>query len=189
MPHRTYLRIRTISENAAPRVIPCLGSLLLFAALGCGGGTKTSGDHAGQLNGQFQITPATARVTPGQTLQFSASSPWGRGATWSVQPATGGTITAAGAFTASSVLGQYQIVALWTQDVRYTATATVMVVAPGTPAVINPNLVQASGLPQASSNGAIRNAPVVGESVPAQKAASATGSLEVRHGFEPPPTR
>lgn len=166
-----------------------LGGLLLLAVLGCGGlGDKSGGDRAGQLNGKFQITPATATVISGQTVHFTASGPWGSGATWAVQPAASGTIDAAGNFTASSTLGNCQIVALWTKDVRYTATAAVSIVAPGPPAVITPNLVQALGRPQVSSNGAIRNNPVMGEAVPAQKAASATGSIEVRHGFEPPPT-
>lgn len=187
MRHAIRSKTRTPSGRGGALLPYCLGGLLLLCFLSCGGGTKSSGDHAGQLNGQFQITPATATVIAGQTLHFSASSPWGSGATWSVQPATGGTIDGAGTFTASSTLGSCQIVALWTKDVRYTATAAVSIVAPGPPAVISPNLVQASGLPQASGNGIIRNAPVIGEAIPAQKATSATGSLEVRHGFEPPP--
>jgi hypothetical protein len=166
-----------------------LGGLLLLAALGCGGlGDKTGGDRAGQLNGEFRITPATATVITGQTVHFTASGPGGGGATWAVQPAASGTIDAAGNFTASSTLGTCQIVAFSTKDVRYTATASVSIVAPGPPAVITPHLVQASGRPQASGDGAIRSTPVMGEAVPAQKAASATGSIEVRHGFEPPPT-
>jgi|GEM_PF-718761 len=189
MRHRTHSRTWTVSEKAPAWVPLCLGGLLLLAALACGGANKSSGDHAGQFNGKFQITPATATIIAGQPFRFSTTSPWGSGATWSVQPATGGTIDAAGNFTASSVPGQCQIVALMTQDVRYTATATVLIVAPPPPSILNPSLVQASGLAQASSNGTIRNAPVVGESVPAQKATSATGSLEVRHGFDPPPTR
>jgi hypothetical protein len=159
--------------------------LVMLESLGCfGGGNRSTGDHAGQLNGQFQITPPTATVITGQTLHFSASSPWGGGATWYVMPASGGTCDASGTFTASSTLGQYQIIALWNDDVRYTATATVWVVAPA--AHLNPNLVQAFGVPQASGNGSTRTTPVVGESVPAQSAAAAGGTTQVRHGFDPP---
>lgn len=189
MRNKPNTRTWAIPGNAFPLLSGFLGSLMLFATLGCGGlGDKSGGDRAGQLNGKFQISPATATVISGQTVHFSASGPWGSGATWAVQPAGAGTIDAAGNFTASSTLGTCQIVALWTKDVRYTATAAVSIVAPGPPAVITPNLVQASGRPQASSNGVIRNTPVMGEAVPVQKAASATGSIEVRHGFEPPPT-
>lgn len=185
MTHR--MRPHTGSSPRFPLMPGLLGALLAFAALGCGGGAKSSGDHAGQLNGKFQITPGAATVIAGQTVHFSASGPWGGGATWSVQPAAAGAIDASGAFTAAANLGTCQIVAMWTRDVRYTATATVLIVAPGPPAVINPSLVQASGHSQATGDGAARNALVVGEAVPAQKAASATGSLQVRHGFEPPP--
>ena len=160
-------------------------TLTILAGLGCiGGSNQSTGDQPGQLNGTFQITPSTATILAGQTLQFSASSPWGGGATWYVLPATGGTCDASGTFTASSTLGQYQIVALWNKDVRYTATAIVSVVSPV--AHLNPNLVQAFGVSQASKNGTTRNRPVGGETVPARTAATASGTTQVRHGFEPP---
>ncbi len=164
-------------------------ALTTFASLGCiGGSNRSSGDQPGQLNGTFQITPSTATLLAGQTLQFSARGPLGGGgATWYVLPATGGTCDASGTFTASSTLGQYQIVALWSNDVRYTATATVSVVSPG--AHLNPNLVQAFGVAQTSKNGTTRNHPVGGETVPARIAATPSGTMQVRHGFDPPVPR
>jgi hypothetical protein len=75
-------------------------------------------------------------------------------------------------------------VALWSNDVRYTATATVSIVPPA--AQVNPNLVQAFGGSQVSGNGTRRNRPVGGEPVPAQTAATPSGTTQVRHGFEPP---
>jgi hypothetical protein len=160
---------------------------LLLLASGCtGGGDRTTGDHAGQPNGKFTVTPAAATVIAGQTQQFSAVSPWGSGAVWSVLPATGGSFSANGTFTASSTAGQYQIVAMWNNDVRYTATASVSIVPPPLPAQINPNLVQAFGVRQASGSGTTRNTPVVGEAVPARTAATPSGTEQVRHGFDPP---
>lgn len=168
-----------------PPALLFAGALAVLAGLGCfGGGSQSTGDQPGQPNAKFQITPPTATVIAGQTLHFSASSPWGGGATWYVLPASGGTCDASGTFTASSTLGQYQIVALWNKDVRYTATATVRVVSPA--ARLNPNLVQAFGVSQTAGNGSTRNMPVAGESVPAQNAATASGTTQVRHGFDPP---
>lgn len=185
-----YRGRRQVSGAPSPRPLAFLGGLLVFAALGCGGGNPSSGDHAGQLNGKFQIAPATATVIVGQSLQFSASSPWGGGARWSVLPATGGSIDAGGVFTASTAPGEYQIVAMWNNDVRHTATASASVVPAPPPAVLSTGLVQASGLNlQTSVDGFIRNAAIAGEPVPARRAASANGTVQVRHGFYPPPAR
>ena len=162
---------------------------VILASLGCtGGSNRTTGDHAGQPNGKFIVTPAVATVIAGQTQQFSAVSPWGSGATWSVLPATGGSFSPNGTFTASATAGLYQIVAMWNNDVRYTATASVSVVPPPLPAQMNPNLVQAFGVRQTSNGGASRNTPVVGEAIPARTAATPSGTEQVRHGFDPPVT-
>lgn len=171
-------------------VLPSLLFLILIqASLGCtGGGNRSTGDHAGQPNGKFTITPTVATVITGQTQQFSAASPWGSGAKWSVLPANGGSFSANGTFTASSTAGQYQIVAMWNDDVRYTATASVSIVPPPLPAQMNPNLVQAFGVRQTSTSGASRNTPVVGEAIPARTAAIPSGTEQVRHGFDPPVT-
>ena len=167
--------------------MPLQGALVLCSILGCsGGGNRTTGDHAGQPNGKFTITPAVATVVSGQTQPFIGSSPWGAGATWSVLPSTGGSFDANGTFTASSTVGQYQIVAMWNSDVRYTATAMVTIVSPPPPAVLNPNLVQAFGAQQGVAGTTITNGAVVGETIPATNAATASGATKVRHGFDPP---
>ena len=173
--------------GSAPGAIRLLVAALVAGLLNCSG-SSASGDHAGQLNGHFQITPATATVVAGQTFRFAANSSWGDGAIWSVLPGIGGTIDPAGTFTAATP-GQYQIVAMWRSDVRYTATATVTVV-PAPPAT-HPSLgmVQAFGQRQGSADGSVRNAPVIGEPLPAQTAASASGTVQVRHGFHLPPAR
>jgi hypothetical protein len=177
------------SGPAQPFRLLVLALPLLFAASGCtGGGSRTSGDHAGQVNTLFRITPATAMVPVGQSFQFSASSPWGGGALWTVLPASGGSISKEGIFTASNAPGQCQIVAFWINDVRYTATADVSVVALPPPALPSSGLVQAWGRNlQVSPDGSIRNATVAGEPVPNRKTGSADGSVQLRHGFHLPP--
>jgi len=65
--------LKTIRNN----ILLLLGCLLILSVLGCGG-SKVSGDHAGQINGPFLITPATSSVLVNQVVQFSASSPWGK---------------------------------------------------------------------------------------------------------------
>jgi len=160
---------------------------LLLATLSCGGGSHTTGDQVATANLVLAITPGVASVAPGQTLQFSANSPLGNGVTWSVQPDTGGSITSAGLFTASSIQSQYLVLAMWNSDVRYTASATVTILPPPPIAVITPTLVQASGVQQVVPGTGIAHAAVVGESVPATNAVgSVDPSVKVRHGFEPP---
>ena len=179
----TFTDHPTRSSSLSQRIT----TALVLLAFGCsGGGNRTTGDHAGQPNGKFTITPPVATVIAGQVQRFTASSPWGNGAIWSVLPATGGSFDANGNFTASATPGQYQIVAMWGSDVRYTATAAVSVVPPPPPAQLNPLLVQAYGALQTSSVGTTRNTPVVGEAVPARPAATSNGGEQVRHGFDPP---
>jgi hypothetical protein len=164
--------------------------LVLLASLGClAGGTHDSGDHAGQPNGLFLIAPATTTLTAGQSQQFSASTPWGGGATWTVLPATGGSIDANGVFTASTTPGSYSIIALWNNDVRYTATATATVLPPPPPPFINLGLVQAYGERQAAVTGVIHNDNVIGEPVAPLSVVGVTGSYQIRHGFHLPPAQ
>lgn len=185
-----HLSTRPASRSASTMAAGLVGCLLLLAIAGCSGaGKETSGDHAGQINGPFQITPPLGTVFVGQSLQFLASSPWGSGAIWSVVPASGGSIDARGLFTAASIPGQYQIVAMWRDDVRYTAIATVVVLPLAPAAPMKSGLVQAFGRNlQTSPDGSLRNATIAGEPVPAKKAVTGTGIPHVRHGFYPPST-
>ncbi len=162
-----------------------VGAALALAMLGCGGGSKATGDQVNTSNQVMTVSPATATLAPGQTTQFTATIPWGGSATWAVLPATGGTFSGNGLFTASATQGTYRIVAMWSTDVRYTATATATVLPQAPPAESSPDLVSASGAQQTGSPGQSKNSVVVGEAVPARTATDASGTLQLRHGFRP----
>jgi len=102
-----------------------------------------------------------------------------------VLPTTGGSFSGNGLFTASATQGQYRIVAMWNSDVRYTASATAIILPPPAPAESSADLVSASGALQTAATGQSKNTAVVGEAVPAKRATDASGTLELRHGFRP----
>ncbi len=166
-----------------PYWLPVGAALLL--TLACGGGSKATGDQVNTANQVMTVSPAVASVAPGQTLQFTATIPWGGTATWAVLPAAGGTFSGNGLFTASSAQGQYRIVAMWNSDVRYTASATATILPPPPPAESTPDLVYASGVQSSGGTVPTRNTAVVGETVPATRAADGSGTLQLRHGFRP----
>ena len=163
-------------------------ALLPVLALGLGcGGTHPTGDQAGQVNFTIQIVPAVPTVIVGQSLQLQVSSPWNADALWSVLPPSAGSISGSGLFTASATPGTCTVIAVWPKDVRYTASATLTIYPPPAPVVSTPNYTQTSGTQQTTSTGGIADANVVGESFPATTSRSADGTLQVRHGFTPPP--
>ena len=165
--------------------LPTSLTLALLLGLGCAG-SHPSGDHPGTLNWALTIVPGAPYVIVGQTIQFQASTPWGGSALWSVQPSSAGTITPGGLFTAGSLPATCTLFAMWSEDVRYTASATVTILAPPPPAASSANYVEASGAQQTSTGGAISNGSVVGEDVQALVSSSANQTLQVRHGFLPP---
>ncbi len=167
----------------ARSLVPAAGLLLL--ALACGGGSRATGDQVNTANQVMTVSPTAASLAPGQTVQFTAVIPWGGNATWSVQPATGGTFSGSGLFTASAIQGSYRIVAMWNNDVRYTASATAMILPPAAPAESSVDLTSASGAQQTGATGASKNSAVVGEAMPATRATDTSGTLVLRHGFRP----
>lgn len=173
-----------LPPSTGQKLLPALLLLLAFA-LGCIGGDRSSGDRAATVNQVMTVSPGVATLAPGQTLQFTASIPWGGSASWSVLPASGGSFSGNGLFTASGSQGQYRIVAMWNDDVRYTAAATATILPPPPPAESTADLAPASGAQQGSATGQTRNTAVVGEAVPAARAAGASGTLQLRHGFRP----
>ena len=166
-----------------PYWLPVGAALLL--TLACGGGSHATGDQVNTANQVMTVSPAVASVAPGQSLQFTATIPWGGTATWAVLPATGGSFSGNGLFTASAVQGQYRIVAMWNNDVRYTASATATILPPPPPADSTPEIVSASGAQQSGAGGQSKNSGVVGEAVPAKTATDTSGTLVLRHGFRP----
>ncbi|NTW87270.1 MAG: hypothetical protein HGB30_14025 [Holophagaceae bacterium] len=163
-------------------LLPASALLLLLA---CGGADRVTGDRAGTLNQVMTVSPAVASLSVGQSLQFTASIPWGGTATWSVVPATGGTFTSGGLFTAAAAPGSYRIVAMWNGDVRYTALAQATILPPPPPAVSRPDIAAASGSQQGSASGQVQNAAVVGEPVVAARSADGSATAKVRHGYDP----
>ncbi|WP_306589708.1 hypothetical protein [Geothrix sp. 21YS21S-4] len=160
-----------------------LAALALLASAACTGSNHNRGDRVGTANAVFKVEPALANVLVGQTVQFRAYGPWGQQARWSVVPATGGTFTADGLFTAAAAPGQYRIVAMWNDDVRYTALASATVMALPMPATSSPEIVQASGVGQGTPGDILWNAVVVGEPLRAMTVEDSTGTVRLRHGF------
>ncbi len=80
------------------------------------------------------VTPGTATVLTGGTLQFAATvsgaaSGDSTAVTWSVQEAGGGTVTSAGAYTAPTTAGTYHVVATSVADPTQSDVAAVQVTA------------------------------------------------------------
>ena len=174
------LKIRPVTLALA------LASVSLGMVLGCGGGTKVSGDRPDTLNWRLTIAPENPALVGGQSLQFTASTPWGGSAVWSVLPEAAGTITADGLFTAASAPQACTVYAAWSKDVRFAASVAVGILAPPAPAVSSPAYVQCSGAPQTVVGTSTANGAVVGELVSASRTVSEDGFIEVRNGFQPP---
>src|SRR5690348_14720276 len=110
------------------RWVALIDAAFMLSFTGCGG-SGWSGDHPDKNNYALTITPSAPVVTVGNTIHLTASSPWGSGAQWSVLPASAGSIDQNGNFTAPTSPGTATIMAMWSEDVRYTATAAATVVA------------------------------------------------------------
>jgi hypothetical protein len=134
----------------------------------------------------MDIQPKSPVLIAGQSLQFHASTPWGTESTWSVLPASAGTISPTGLFTASVTPGTCMVLVVWSKDVRYAARTGVSILPAPPTEVISPHLVQAYGAQQSVSAGGLGNGAVVGEPIQATVATTANQSFRVRHGFDPP---
>ncbi len=162
-----------------------LGPVLMLGP-GCGG-SRISGDHVGTLNWKLRITPdPLPPLVTGQSMTLQARTPWGGQALWSVIPASAGTITPDGLFTAGANPGTGTVFAAWAQDVRYTASTSLTILEPPPPMVTSPDMVLALGAQQTAIGSSLTNGAVAGEGVLAQVATSQDGTIQVRHGFLPP---
>jgi hypothetical protein len=141
---------------------------------------------------QMSITPSSTTVAVGATATFTAvfgtTDPSGSSLAWTVVPASGGTITSGGVYTASATPGTYSVVATWTSQSHLsstTASASVDVIpAPQTASELNFDIVQASGASQAS--GSTTNGAVIGQLVPWMISADPADNIQVGIGFTPP---
>jgi len=105
------------------RISSTLGLAMLLAVFGCGGG------GGGSPPGSVNINPKNVTLTLGDNQTFGATitgSP-GAGVTWAVAEPGGGTITAAGFYTAPGAPGTYHVVATSQLDPTQTAAATITV--------------------------------------------------------------
>jgi hypothetical protein len=143
---------------------------------------------------EISVSPSSTIVAAGSITPFTAvftrGSPGGGSLTWSVAPSEGGSITNEGVYTASATTGKYTVTAAWTLASNapggiFRGFATVeLLPVPQVDAVLNPNLVQASGAIQV--NGGIQNAGITGQIVPSVISTDPIGNLQVRSSFTPP---
>lgn len=103
--------------------------LALPAFLACGGG---GGSTPPQPTVAVTIAPLTANLTTGGTQTFTATvtGSSNTSVTWTVSEAAGGTISAAGLYTAPATAGTFHLVATSVADTTKHATATVTVSVP-----------------------------------------------------------
>jgi len=128
------------------------------------------------------ITPAVVMVVPGQQVQVTLTSPAGADVTWSVQPATEGTITQAGLFTAA--LRPVEVAQMCTVMATLKSDPTKIGLSVVTFQVLPPvNMVAASGGRQSADGVEVES--VVLEPVRSVTATSADGTTESRSGFYP----
>ncbi len=171
--------------NRIVLALPCI----VLALAGCSG-TPPPNPHSVAL----AVSPSSTIVAAGSTTTFIAvftpSRPAGGSLTWAITPATGGTITSKGVYTASGTVGQYTVVATWTafnlaKNGTFNSSASVEILpVPQLDAVLNPDMVEASGAAQ--KNHAIQNAVVIGQAFPFLISADPSGNIEVQNGFSPP---
>ena len=134
-----------VIKSTTVRLGTLMGAAALALGLACSSGPSNPGDRAGVTNSGFTLSPTPAYVTAGHTLQFSINSLAGGGASYAVFPPSGGTIDGSGLFTAAATPGICTVVAMWSKDVRYTASATVNTLPPpATPVISAPAYVLGS---------------------------------------------
>ena len=112
-------------EGSGPISAGQTATIPIHIGLADGDGDGGAGD-LGDGGGALGVTPAAVTVTVGRKQPFAASA----AVTWSVMESSGGTIDAAGVFTAPTTPGTYHVVATSSADASLTASATVTVSGP-----------------------------------------------------------
>lgn len=102
-----------------------LAAVLLLSA--CGGGGGSGGEEGGAV--RVSVAPEDVALATGATRQFRCTVTGARDerCTWRVAQAAGGSITAAGLYTAPGAAGTFHVVATSVADATRHATATVRV--------------------------------------------------------------
>ncbi len=143
---------------------------------------------------EISINPSFVVVIADSTTTFTAvltsGLPQSGSLTWSVAPASGGTITSRGVYTASGTAGHYTVVATWTPTnggasaISSDLASVEVLRVPQQDSELNSDMVQASGAIQAY--GTIQNAAIVGQPFPSVISMDPNGDVQVRSGFAPP---
>lgn len=124
-----------------------LALLALPLFLACGGGGGGSSQPPQPTVIFVSLAPTTASLTAGATQAFTATvtGSSNTAVTWSVQEGTaGGTITAAGLYTAPATGGTFHVVATSVADASKSSMATVTVTVPVVAVTINPTTASLS---------------------------------------------
>jgi hypothetical protein len=172
--------------NRIVLALPCV----VLSLAGCSGGFPISKPASPYVS----VIPSPITVAAGSITAFVAvfePVPKGPGAlTWSVTPASGGTVTNGGVYTASGITGNYAVVATWTPAILSpggilsgSAAVEVIPVAQAD-AALNPDFVQASGALQV--NGAVQNGVIAGQLQPYVISTDPAGDVQNTTGFTPP---
>ena len=123
----SLLRLTRKSSVKVAAIVVLLAPVLLTVA--CGGG---SSNPTAPLPVSVQVTPPTSSIVVGQSQTFAAVVKNSTaGVNWSVQEGSaGGSVTAAGVYTAPMKASTYHVIAASVTDPTKSATATVGVTAP-----------------------------------------------------------
>lgn len=189
-----------IHEEAATRSKGgegALSILLAFAFIFVIAGLANCGSDSASENGfpnpkalpaTLVVEPSPITVAAGSTTTFSASPspPQGFSVIWSVSPATAGTITNSGVFTAAGTAANCTIVASWLPSNPLTGkpttgSASVTVFQPTPPST---DMTQASGVIQTS--GQLENAAIAGERIGSVVSTDPSGNTQSTSGFPVP---
>lgn len=106
-----------------------LASCLVVLGTACGNGNLRSKNTTPAAAVAVSVTPASSTLVETKTVNLTASvaNTSNTAVTWSVQEAGGGSITAAGVYTAPAAAGTYHVIATSQADTSKTAAATVTV--------------------------------------------------------------